>query len=354
MTKGKMLPKILAREAGRQSFATSVDVACRAGVSQSAVSLVFAGKATGRMTRKTQETIFEAARELGYRPNRAAQALRLGSSHFILLAVPDVSNPYFASVLQGAEATARQHGYSVMLGSIRDQEDWQNVVMDALSSRSVDGFLVFAMSPPSVKERIAIQGRAVLVDEMSEELPFLWLDIQGGMRAAVDHLINLGHTRIGHLAAAVDAETFRVRYRAYLETLRKAGISANSIYQARSSFEVTDASKAASSILRCSAPPSAIVCDSDVLAVGVYKAAREEGLSIPRDLSVVGFDDSSVARVVHPELTTVAIPTSVIGQRAVQLLLSVLAARQVPLQTVVPLELVVRASTAEPSGMGAR
>src|SRR5579872_6065038 len=112
--------------------ATSVDVARRAGVSQSAVSLVLGGKAVGRVGKRTQEVILRAARELSYQPNGAARSLRSGRSHLIALAVPDVSNPYFAAVLQGAEQAARQHGYAVMLVSVRDEHDWQQVILDAL------------------------------------------------------------------------------------------------------------------------------------------------------------------------------------------------------------------------------
>src|SRR3989449_296667 len=146
------------------SLSTSVDVARRAGVSQSAVSLVFGGKATGRVGKQTQDAILRAARELGYHPNSAARTLRSGRSRLVVLAVPDVSNPYFAAALQGAEQAARKHGYSVMLASVRDEHDWQQVILDALSSRSVDGFLLFAIYPPTEGARTALQGKAVLID----------------------------------------------------------------------------------------------------------------------------------------------------------------------------------------------
>src|ERR1700730_6308038 len=107
---------------------TSVDVARRAGVSQSAVSLVFGGKAAGRVGKRTQEVILQAARELGYRPNSAARTLRSGQSRLIALVVPDVSNPYFAAVLQGAEQAACASGYSVMLAQVQDEQDWQHMI----------------------------------------------------------------------------------------------------------------------------------------------------------------------------------------------------------------------------------
>src|SRR5256886_6244672 len=274
---------------------TSVDVANRAGVSQAAVSLVLGGKAAGRVGKQTQEVILRAAHELGYRPNSAARTLRSGRSRLIVLAVPDVSNPYFAAVLQGAEQAARPHGYSVMLASVRDEQDWQQVILDALSSRSVDGFLFFSIYPPMEGVHTALRGKAVLIDASSRELPSLPLDIEAGVRAAMMHLLALGHMKIAHLAAAVEAETFHLRHKAYLDVLQAEGLPVKAAYQGRASFIFADACQVAHGILDCPDPPSAIVCDSDVLAVGVYKAAKALHRTIPPGLSVGGI----AASVLH-------------------------------------------------------
>jgi LacI family transcriptional regulator len=116
-------------------------------------------------------------------------------------------------------------------------------------------------------------------------------------------------------------------------------------YQARASYTIDDARQAALRLLDVSHPPSAVVCDSDFLAVGVYKAARDVRRSIPRDLSVVSFDDSVIARMLEPELTSVAIPTARIGEQALLLLLAILETGQMPPPASIPLELIVRAST---------
>jgi len=336
---------------GTHASPTSVDVARRAGVSQSAVSLVFGGKGTGRVGKLTQEAILHAAQELGYRPNTAARTLRSGRSRLIALAVPDVSNPFFAAVLQGAEQAARKYGYAVMLASIRDEQDWQPVVLDALTSRAVDGFLLCTVQPPTVREQTALQGKAVMVDAFDTGLPSLQLDIEAGMHAAMTHLLRLGHTKIAHLAAAVDAETFHLRHQAYLDALQAAGVPVAETYQARAPFIIADAHRAARLVLERPDPPSAFVCDSDVLAVGAYKAAKDLQRAIPQDLSVVSFDDSIIARILDPELTTVAIPARVIGEQALQLLLAVLEEDDVSSQITIPLELVIRASTSAVSTM---
>lgn len=327
--------------------ATSVDVARRAGVSQSAVSLVLGGKATGRVGKQAQEAILRAARELGYHPNRAARTLRSGRSRLIVLAVPDVGNPYFAAVLQGVEQAARRHEYAVMLASVRDERDWQQVVLDALASRSVDGFLLFTLRPPTERMRSALRGKAAIVDASDSMLPSLRLDIEDGMRAAMSHLLHLGHTKIGHLGAAVDAESFHLRRQTYLDMLQAAKLPAVAAYQERTPFTIEDAHAAARRLLDVSDPPSAVVCDSDMLAVGVYKAAKDLHRAIPQDLSVVSFDDSVFARILDPELTTVAIPTTVIGEQAFLLLLGALESGDAPAQRIIPLELVIRASTSK-------
>ena len=329
-----------------QSLPTSVDVARRAGVSQSAVSLVFGGKAAGRVGKQTQEAILRAAQELGYLPNNAARTLKSGRSRRIALAVPDVDNPFFATVLQGAEQAARKYGYAAMLASVQDEQDWQPVVLDALVSRAVDGFLLFTLKPPTEREWAALRGKAVMVDALHEGVPSLQLDIETGMDAAMQHLLKLGHTRIAHLAADVDAETFHRRHRAYLSALQAAGLPVIEAYHARVPFRIDEARLAARQVLELSESPSAFVCDSDVLAVGAYKAAKDLQRAIPRDLSVVSFDDSVYARILEPELTTVAIPANAVGEQAFQLLLTVMEEKEVPSQTSVPLELVIRASTA--------
>jgi len=324
---------------------TSVDVAQRAGVSQSAVSLVFGGKANGRVGKHTQEAILQAAQELGYYPNRAARSLRSGRSRLIVMAVPDVSNPYFAAVFQGAEYAARQHGYTVLLASVRNELDWQPVVFDALASQSVDGFLFFAMHPPTEAAHAALLGKALLIDTTSDPLPSLLLDVEAGMHAAMSLLLDLGHTKIAHLAAAVVADTFHLRHKAYIDALQSAALPISTTYQAWTAFTITDARQAARRLLDVPEPPTAIVCDSDVLSVGVYKAARDLHFRIPQDLSVVGFDDSIIAHLLEPELTSVAIPTGILGEQALHMLLTLLETTNIPSDERISLDLVARAST---------
>lgn len=336
----------------RRVAVTSVDVARRAGVSQSAVSLVFGGKASGRVSQRTRDTILTAARELGYQPNRAARALRSDQTRLVALAVPDVTNPYFAAALQGAEREARQHGYAAMLTSVgrAGEQDWRDAILDLLSARAVDGVLLF--TPPPLELHSALRGKAVVVDASSQILPTIQLGVEAGARAAMRHLLDSGHTRIAHLAASVDAETFQLRARGYRDALRAAGFPLIPAYEQRADFTVADARRAAHRILNADERPTAILCDSDMLAAGAYKSARDLRLAIPRDLSIVGFDDSLIATMLEPELTTVAIPTAAIAAQAFRMLLALLEQRPLPADTVAPLELMIRSSSAPPAALG--
>jgi LacI family repressor for deo operon, udp, cdd, tsx, nupC, and nupG len=219
------------------------------------------------------------------------------------------------------------------------------MMLDALTSRRVDGFLICEMQPPTTSEYVPLQEKVVMINAGSYTSPSLRLDITAGMQAAMTHLLHQGHTKIAHLAATVDTETFHMRHQAYLDALQMAGYSVPSAYQVQTPFTIPDAYQAARQILECSDPPSAIICDSDMLAVGVYKAAKDLQRAIPQDLSVASFDDSIIARILDPELTTVAIPARAVGEQAFLLLLKVLEEGHVPSQTTVPLELVIRAST---------
>lgn len=328
---------------------TSHDVARKAGVSQSTVSLVLSGKASGRVSQHTQMTILQAAQDLGYQPHQAARVLRSGRTRLIVLAVPDVSNPYFAALLQGVEKSARTHYYAVMMVSIYDDQDYQHVILDALHSRTIDGCLLCSIPYLFQHEDPILNGRIVQIETGSESYPDIHLDLTTAIQQAMAHLIQLGHRRIAHLGAAVEMDTFAVRHTAYRAALQYANIPYRPDYYVQAPFLLAATTAAAHTLLTTAQPPTAIFCDSDMLAVGVYKAAKALGRRIPEDISVVSIDDSAIARLLEPELTTLAIPTTELGEQAFLLLRTLLEEGYrydtIPSQTL-PLTLTIRNSTA--------
>jgi len=327
---------------------TSFDVAKRAGVSQSTVSLVLSGKAAGRVSQRTQKLVLQVAQELGYQPHMAARTLRSGRTHVAALIIPDVSNPFFANILQGAEQAARLRDYTVVQVSTGNDADWQQRIVHALATRSIDGFILCSVELPTSANLELLRGNAVIVDGSSPEFPSLLLDIEGGTLAALGHLLKLGHRRIAHLGAHIDVETFRIRQRIYERLLDESGIPLRADYQGTAGVDLEEAYRVALELLQTPEPPTAIFCDDDLIAAGAYKAARQLHVRVPDDLSIVGFCGSLVSQLLDPELTTVFIPALDLGRKAVELLLTGLETDLPPTLETIPLNFVARASTASP------
>ncbi|MET9393898.1 LacI family DNA-binding transcriptional regulator [Streptomyces sp. NPDC006624] len=328
---------------------TSRDVAQAAGVSQAAVSLVLGDKWRGRVSETTAERVREAARDLGYRPNLAARHLRLGRTRTVLLVVPALTTEFFAGVYTGATRVAAEHGFGVVLypspegiGPARDPF--------ASAQAALDGVIASSMAADALT---AIRGEALpLVMLDSDPAGSLGaatvnLDIADGVRQVTEHLLALGHRRFLHLAADVPSWTFEVRARELASRLR--AVAGTSLTTAHSPISIAGAVTAAHTALSPSgARPTAVVCDDDQLAAGVYKAARRLGLRIPDDLSVTGLDDLALATAIDPELTTIRLDAERFGERGMQALLAVLEGRT-PEGGDIPVELVVRGSTARPA-----
>ncbi|MFH8368237.1 LacI family DNA-binding transcriptional regulator [Streptomyces sp. NPDC018031] len=329
--------------------ATSKDVARVAGVSQATVSLVLGDKWRGRVSPRTADAVRSAARELGYRPNLAARNLRLGRTRTVLLVVPALTTEFFARVYTGAARVAAEHGFGVVLypspegvGPARDPFD---------SARaSLDGIIASSMAAGALA---AVRGGGlplVMLDsDPSDAAAHATVnpDIAGGMRRVAEHLLALGHRRITHLAADVDSWTFRVRAGALAEALGR--VPGTRLRTERAALGVEDGRRAAERVLSGPGPaPTALVCDDDILAAGACKAARRLGLRVPDDVSVTGFDDLALASALEPELTTVRLPAEEVGARGMSALLAVVEGRRSD-GGEVPVELVVRGSTARPS-----
>jgi len=308
------------------------------------VSLVLSGKGRGRISAGTDEAVRRAAAELGYAPNAAARALRTGAARTVGLAVPDVTHPFFGRVLRGAQAAAWEAGYAVVLVDVARERDWASASLEAVRARGVDGVLLFGGSPA---EQPATEGLPLVLVEASEPgVASVRFDVEGGVRALLEHLAELGHTRIGHLAAHRLEPTFIGRERVWREHLERAGVDPASLAAGVERIELDLARAAALELL--AKDPTALLCDDDVLAAGVYLAARERGLRIPEEVSVVGFDDLDLARVLHPGLTTIAADAALLGASAFEALAAGLAGRPATDQ-VLPVRLVVRGSTGPPA-----
>ena len=320
---------------------TSVDVARRAGVSQSTVSLVLGGKAAGRISKGTVAAVEQAAAELGYRPNAAARTLRTGRTATVGLVVPDVTNPFFGRLLRGAQDEARRHGLTVALVDAANDPERGRSGLDALRTAAVDGYLTFEVADADVRR---LDAPTVAIESWGAPVPRVRLDVETGVSAELEHLLALGHRRFGRLASAFGTDTFRAREERVRRHLAGAGLDATALPRVETTFDLDDARRNAHALL--DQAPTAVLCDDDVLASGVMLALRERGLRAPEDVSVAGFDDLDLARVL--DLTTVRVDGGALGAAAVSALVALLGGATPPDETVVPVELVVRGSTGPP------
>lgn len=322
---------------------TSKDVALEAGVSQSTVSLVLGGKWSGRVSPTTARSVRVAAERLGYRPNRAARNLRLGTTRTVLLMVPTLTAPFFGPVYTGAARVAAGHGFGVVVSTWPDGADGPAESPFPAPNEAIDGVLASSM-PAAALAQFAGTPAVLLDSGPDADVPTVDFGVAAGMRAIAAHLAGLGHRRFGHVAAGVDQWTFRARAQVLEAEVAAAG---GTLVRAACAIEVTAARDAAQRLLARPDPPTALVCDDDLIAAGAYKAARALGLDVPGEVSVTGFDDVLLATALEPELTTVRLPAEELGAQGMTALLELLAGGR-PTPRVLPGRLVVRASSAPP------
>jgi LacI family repressor for deo operon, udp, cdd, tsx, nupC, and nupG len=331
--------------------ATGLDVAERAGVSQSTVSLVLAGKAAGRVSPRIQRRVKAAADELRYRPDASARALRSGRARAVGLFVPDVTNPFLGRTLRGAQSAARRAGYDVALLEPGDDRDDQLRSMESLRAGAVDGLLLFVVEPPPTEE-LAPLSPVVLIEAERPGVPSVALEVAAGTDALMAHLVGLGHRHIAHLACAIDVMTFRRRGDRWAAALDALGVAPVERRRAFAPFTLAGARAAARALLADGSGtgprPTALFCDDDLLAAGARLAADDLGLRVPDDLAIAGFAGTVLSEASVPALTTVLAPAEDLGAAAMDKLLALIEGRPVEERTRLGVHLAVRGSTAPP------
>jgi LacI family transcriptional regulator len=303
---------------------TIKDVARAAGVSITTVSHVI--NSTRFVSEELRARVQAALEELDYRPNILARSLRSGETKTIGLVVPDNSNLFFAEIARTVEDLGFAAGYSVILCNSDDNLDKEAAYIEVLTAKQVDG-VVFIASGSSQQHVLELSQQAipyVVVDrEVDGSLAdVILVDNELGGYVATRHLIELGHRHIACVAGPSQLTPSADRVRGYRRALRESCIPEERCLVVPGDFRAQGGEAALQVLLLLSTPPSAIFACNDMMAIGVLRAARSAGLSVPGDLSVVGFDDIPLASVVSPALTTVAQPTTELAAHSVRLLLA--------------------------------
>ncbi|MFC9238442.1 LacI family DNA-binding transcriptional regulator [Streptomyces decoyicus] len=329
---------------------TGHDVARLAGVSQASVSLVFSGNGGKRVSKATEKRVRDAADLLGYRPQAAARQLRLGRTGLTLLAIPNIRGPFFARVLASAHDAADAHGLTVVVSS-----DWTSETLArTITANQFDGLMICSPNDRQIGELPPFLPTVLLDADPAlagKNRQVVELDVAGGMRAAVEHLADLGHRSIGHLRYHRASHTFRARQSGFDAAAARLQVTEYAISLA----EELDATRdAAHKLLSAASPPRAVICDDDVAAAGVYHAAAAFGLRIPDDISVVGMDNIDAASLLTPGLTTVDLHGEKLGELGIAALTTMLQGESVAPTGLVRTRLVVRQSTgpADPAVRG--
>ncbi|MCC6223575.1 MAG: LacI family DNA-binding transcriptional regulator [Thermoleophilia bacterium] len=321
------------------------DVAAAAGVDASVVSRILSGDRRLSVRPETRQRVLEHAARLGYRPNRAARALKTARTMAIGMIVPDLANAGYATIAIGAAEAAAVAGYVLLVahGPASDR-------VPDLHGR-IDGLLV-GMATSETPGRVDLGGVPALLVNRREPLgiPSVTVDDAAGAELATAYLISLGHRRIAHVAGPQLADTARRRLRGYASALRAAGIELGPEWVAEAPFDEAGGDAAAARLLALEPRPTALFAGSVRAAAGAMAAARRLGLRLPRDLSLVGLNDSPCAAYLDSPLTTVRMPLAEMGREAVGGLLGLLRGEAVAdLVVAAPPELVVRASAGPPA-----
>jgi LacI family transcriptional regulator, galactose operon repressor len=324
--------------------ATIKDVAAAAGVSQSTVSRALSMPEL--VSPATRARVQAAARALGYQPNRAARGLITGRTGNLGLVVPDLANPFFASVVKGVQAAARAADYSVFIADT-DEEAGAEVGLLRALSKQVDGLVL--CSPRAADDELAEAGTdtpVVLMNRRTAAHPGITVDNADGMRQAVEHLAALGHRRVAYVAGPRSSWSNGQRERGLRATADAAGVELVHLGH----FPPRHDGGVAAADLVLASGASAVIAYNDIVALGLMSRLAVRGVPVPAGISVVGCDDIPMSAMTYPALTTVSVPQHEAGRAAVALLLALLAddapAPEYPPRRELPTQLVVRATTA--------
>jgi LacI family transcriptional regulator len=327
------------------------EIARRANVSTATVSRTL--NQSGAVKPETARKVWRAATELNYYPNSHARALVSGRSKLLGLIVSDITNPFFPELVRTFEALATQHQYDLILTSTDYQTPRMTGCLRRMLERKVDGVAIMTseMDTGLIKELSRRGVPLVFMDvgQVGPRMSHVLIDYANGIRQAVDHIVALGHKRVGFITGPLDLHSARTRRQAFLDGMRSHGIKPDPKLVREGTHTAEGGQKAMAVILRQQKRPTAVVCSNDWTAIGALHALDAAGLRVPEDVSLVGFDDIPLASYTSPPLTSVRMSAGDVGSTAFDALFRLIGGERLEGDIYqVPTTLVVRQSTARP------
>ncbi len=327
------------------------DVARLADVHPGTVSRALNPHTRHLVNAATAHRVDDAAARLGYRPNQIARSLKTQRSDTVGVLVPDITNPLFPPILRGIEDRLRDSGYTTLIVNTDDDPDRERGALEALRARHIDGFIAgTARLDGRVLSSFARSGSPIVLVNRGlrdKSLPLVGVDDRAAERLAVEHLIALGHREIAHVAGPPDTSTGHQRRLGFLDSMASIGVASDraAVSFARAFTEEAGA-RACRELFDRRGEITAIAASNDLLALGCYDVFAQRGLRCPRDISIVGFNDTPFIDRMRPPLTSVRVPQREIGVAAGALLLECMLEGPLTRQVLLEAALVVRESTA--------
>lgn len=327
-----------------------IDVAALAGVDRAVVSRVINGSATLSIRPETRERVWSAIRELNYRPNAMARSLRTARAGIFGLLIPDFANPIYSSIITGAQRAAARRDHLLLTASVAGDESLADSV-ELLAGGRVDGMLL-AGGSATENARRQVDGMGipwVLLNRRTESsLRNVVLDDARAARLAVEHLVSLGHRRIGHISGVQTVDTAMRRMDGFREAMTAAGLSVPREFVVEADYTNAGGLDAMKRLLAAPVRPTAVVIANIASAIGAVRAVHLAGVRIPAEISVVSIHDLPLVDYLEPPLTTVRMPVEELGFRGIEVLSTLPPDAHVQEVIHEPMRLITRASTARP------
>jgi DNA-binding LacI/PurR family transcriptional regulator len=339
------------RNGARKKLPTIREIAREAGVSTATVSRV--ANQPDQVSRATREQVLAVIKRHHYVLDGIAVGLASRRSRLLGVIIPTITNSIYAASTQAVQKAAQEAGYTVLLAVSDFSPEQEAQQIHKLIERRVEG-LILTGAERSREAREKLKRNHVpyvIIWKLARGIgvPTVSFDNRRAAAAAVEHLIELGHRRIGLICGRTDVnDRARARREGFEATLRAHGLRVDSSLIHEHDFEFVEGRAAMHRLLHHRSPPTAVFCANDIMAIGAMYECREAGVDVPRDMSIVGFDDLPIAQYTTPQLTTVRVPATEMGRLATEALISIIRDSRRPRSVELPVELVQRGSTARP------